>query len=225
MRAISTPSIAGQAGDEPRAQGLLVRVQGAGGQGGELVAGLRERDRADDVGRAGLVPGGRRLPDRAVGPHVAHRTSPCEVRRARVEPVATTDQGAGPERCVRLVARERDVVGVGGREREPAVRHQLGAVDGHAGALGVRERDDLVERQRLAGDVGGAGDGQRARSAGGRARRASSAGSRRRCARSAGSSSSGRGRRRVHPGQQVGVVLDVEHEHAASRPGRPRRAG
>src|ERR1019366_10680848 len=73
---------------------------------------------------------------------------------------------ASPVGRVHLVARERDEVEVArvvrGPDVDAAVRRELGRVDGHQGAVAVRELCDLVDGGDETGDIGRSTDGDQA---------------------------------------------------------------
>ena len=188
-----------------------MRADRVGPERGHGPAGGGEGDRADHVGGACLVPGGRVRPLGPAEPDLADGAAAGQVGRGRLQPVPPSDQHARPVRCVQLVAGEREVVNPGLGQRDPPVRDQLRAVDHDPRAVAVRERGQLGQRRALAGDVRRAGDGQQ----------------RRRRGREFGLDGGDRlraGAARPHgpgpeplPRQQVGVVLDVEVDHAAGR--------
>src|SRR5205823_14088539 len=104
-----------------------------------------------------------------------------------------------------------EVVDAGGGDVDVAVRGELGGVDDHAGAGGVRDRGDLFQRQHLAGDVGRPGDGEQ----GGPLGEQGVAQVGERLLDSGGGPQYAAGA----PGQQVGVVLDVQPQHGAGHAG------
>ena len=131
-----------------------------------------------------------------------------QVGVAGVEPVAAPDEHARSEGGVGLVPRERQVVNAEGGDVHPAVRNELGAVDGDAGSAAVSERGKAAQRQHLPGDVGGAGHGQERGRACGQFGIEQLQRVVKRCGRA------------QHPGtgcpadpwQQVGVVFEVEND-------------
>ena len=155
------------------------------------------------------MPGGTGGPADTVDPGVLHGSAAGQVRCAGVEPVGTADQHPGAERCVELVPGEGEVVDVVRGDVDPPVRRQLGGVDDDPGAVFVGQGGQGPDRQDLAGDVGGAGDGEQADAAVGEfpAEQFQRGGE------------GGRGDdaavRHPLPGQEVGVVFDVEVEHLA----------
>ena len=190
----------------------LLRVQGC-----DHLGGAGQGGRTEDVRRAALVPGGPGGPADGVEPGVADGAAAGEVRGAGVEPVRPPHQNAGAERGVKLVPREGEVVDVVRGDVDPPVRGQLRGVDDDPGAVFVRQCGQGPDRQDLPGDIGSAGDGQQAHTAvrelvpqavhGGRE----------------GGGGHDAAVRDILPGQEVGVVLDVEVEDLARGPAVTQR--
>ncbi len=142
-----------------------------------------------------------------------HRTAAPQIRLAAVEPVPAPDQDPGAERRVGLVTGERQIVDTVEGDADAPVGYELGAVDGEARAVAVRDRREPAERQRLPGHVARARDREERsppraeflihppeRLLDGLARADDA-----RCV--------------AHPGQEVGVMLDVENDGLARNDG------
>ena len=178
----------------------------------ERLAGGGERDRADHVRRARLEAVGRVGPDHVVERDELDRAAAVQQRVAVQRRAA--DERAGAERRVELVAGEREVVDAGVGHRDRAVRGELGGVDEQLRAVLVGERGELRERPDLAGDVGGAGDGEQVDARRGAARGAVTSSS------SSAEVVNGQHAQVVPaPGEHVRVVLDRRGEHPRRRPG------
>src|SRR5207247_3027844 len=102
--------------------------------------GDAERDRADDVGRPGLLAVGEIWPNGVVPRDDVDSTAAHDLRRAREE-IARRDQHAGAVRRVHLVSRQRYEVEVarvaGGADLDAMVRCELRRIDRHASAEAV----------------------------------------------------------------------------------------
>ena len=206
-----TPGTVAATGGEPVQEDALVRRRRPVQHRRERPAGLSERGDAEDVRGARLVPVRRGCPGRLVEVDPGHGAPAGEVGRRGVEPVAAADQRPRAERCVELVPGQRQVVHAGRGQVDPPVRDELCGVDGHPGARGVRDRDDRSSGSTspvtLDAPVTASSAVRRARE----------------CGLEVGEGLRERSRRRVEravrpcaPGQQVGVVLDVQAHH---RPG------
>ena len=134
-----TPSMAAQPLVQPARQRALVGRDGVPADPLELVHGGPEGDRADDVGRAGLLPLGRIGPDDLVEVDQIDRATAGQEGIAVREDAARPDQRAGAEGRVQLVTAEGHEVG---SRRQGTVRRQLGRVeqDGDARVRGPRRR-------------------------------------------------------------------------------------
>ncbi len=110
---------------------------GVPADGRELVDGGVERDGADHVRRAGLLPLGRLGPDHLVEVDEVDRPAAGEERVAVGEGAPGPDEHAGAERGVHLVAAPGQEVGGGGHR---AVGGELGGVDEHRDARGRGRR-------------------------------------------------------------------------------------
>ena len=189
---------------------MLVGGDGGPADAAERLDGGVERHRPDDVGRAGLLPVGRRGPDHLVQVDQVHRPAAGEERVTRLEQGPWPDEGARAERGVQLVAAEDQVVGA---ERERAVGGELGGVDRYRHTPLVGRIDDGVQRGEPAGHIGRSGDGQQGRRRSLVQRRADVL------------HREGPRRGALHvatgghpaPGQQVGVVLDHGGDHHIGR--------
>jgi hypothetical protein len=118
-----------------------------------------KRHGSDDVRRAGLVALRRVGPDDLGRRHELDRSAPVQQRLVLGQPAFVAAQRAGSERCVELVARERQEVDAGAGHVDRTVRSELGSVDEQLCPVSVGELGQLGDRPDLAGDVRGAGDG------------------------------------------------------------------
>ncbi len=130
-----------------------------------------------------------------------------EIRLGGVEPVSAADERSRTERRVQLVAGEREVVHTDLGEIDTAVGHELRTVDEDPGAGSVCELGEFGDRQDLTGDVGSTGDGEQGR--GGALEFDREAPHR------LGDGVRGLDDARILPGQQIRVMLDVEHDDIA----------
>ncbi|GAB3968179.1 hypothetical protein GCM10027615_19430 [Plantactinospora veratri] len=149
----------GEPGPQPGEQGLLVRVQRAAVRPGQGSADRGQRHRAEQVGRARLVPGGPLDPAHVMGgrPDPEGRTATGQVRRGGVEPVRPSGQYADSERRVQLVSGNGHVVDCQGGDVQFGVRGELGGVQRDPGAVPVGDPGQVGDRPALAGDVAGPG--------------------------------------------------------------------
>ena len=100
-----------------------------------------------------------RLLEGDVGDHVAAALPGRHLRRARLLAVDHADAG----RAEHLMAGEDEEVAADRLHVDGHVRHGLRAVDQHAGAMPMRQRDHFVHRRHGAERVGNLGDGDDAR--------------------------------------------------------------
>ncbi|CAH0312394.1 hypothetical protein SRABI128_04559 [Microbacterium sp. Bi128] len=201
-----------EAPDEEGPDGVLVGLPLLRVQGRNDLGGAGEGRRAEDVRRGALVPGRSRGPADGVEPGIADRAAAGQVRGAGVEPVRPPHQHAGAERGVQLVSREGEVIDVVRGDIDPPVRGELRGVDNDPGAVFVRQCGQGPDREDLSGDVGGAGDGQQADAAAGEFVAQAVHGGRE------GGGGHDAAVRDILPGQEVGVVFDVEVEDLARGP-------
>ncbi len=198
--------------DEEGPDGVLVGLPLLRVQGCNDLGGAGEGCRTEDVRRAALVPGRSRGPADGVEPGIADRAAAGQVRGTGVEPVRPPHQHAGAERGVQLVPREGEVIDVVRGDIDPPVRGELRGVDNDPGAVFVRQCGQGPDREDLPGDVGGASDGQQADAAAGEFVAQPVHGGRE------GGGGHDAAVRDILPGQEVGVVFDVEVEDLARGP-------
>ena len=194
------------------AQCPLVLGDGRPTDTADRVDGRVQGHGADHVGRAGLLPVGGRRPDDLVEVDEVDRPAAGQKRVTGLEQLPRTDEGAGTERGIELVAAEGQVVGV---RRQRPVRCELGGIDHHRDAPVVGGPDDGVERREPSRHVGGAGHRQQrgGRPAGIECLADIVHGERSRL-RALDVATLGQ----PPPGEQVGVVLDHRGHHHVVRP-------
>ncbi len=136
---------------------MLVGRDGLPADALQVVHGLPEGHGTDHIGRAGLLALGRIRPDDLVQVDEVDRPAAGEERIAALEHLAGTDQRAGAEGRVELVAAEGHEVGARG---ERAVGRQLGRIEEDRDAAGVGLGADLLHGGQPTGDVGGSRESQ-----------------------------------------------------------------